>query len=110
MPQLVRLYIVNVLIGFGIAIAFVAALVALDVGGLWHLVLETDMGWLGGLMLVMFNGVVFAGVQFAIAVMRMADPEDGTPPGGRAKRPLRPVRAELVPVLVQAPARGKSRR
>ncbi|MWP36157.1 hypothetical protein GQY15_00905 [Rhodobacter sphaeroides] len=106
MPQLVRLYIVNVLIGFGISVAFVVALVAMDVGGLGHLVLETDMGWLGGLMLVMFNGVVFAGVQFAIAVMRMADPEDRTPPRGC----LRPVRMELVPIRVTVSADHKKRR
>ncbi len=107
MPQLVRLYIVNVLIGFGIAFAFVTALVALDVAGLRHLVLHTDMGWLGGLMLVMFNGVVFAGVQFAIAVMRMADPEDGNRPGGRL---LRPMPTRLVPVPIPARARVKPRR
>ncbi|WP_145111486.1 hypothetical protein [Cereibacter sediminicola] len=106
MPQLVRLYIVNVLIGFGISLAFVVALVAMDVAGLGHLVLHTDMGWLGGLMLVMFNGVVFAGVQFAIAVMRMADPEDGTPPGGR----LRPIRAELVPIPIPVSRDHKKRR
>lgn len=83
MPKLIRLYIVNVLIGFALAVVFVALLLSLDVGGLRHLVLETSGGWIGGVMLVMFNGVVFAGVQFAIAVMRMADPEDGPPPGGR---------------------------
>lgn len=107
MPQLVRLYIVNVLIGFGIAAAFVVALVALDVAGLRHLILETDMGWLGGVMMVMFNGVVFAGVQFAIAIMRMADPDDGTPPGGRV---LRPMRSDLVPIPVHVPARARTRR
>ena len=103
MPKLVRLYVVNVAIGFGIAIAFVGALLALDVSGLRHLVLETEMGWLAGLMMVMFNGVVFAGVQFAIAVMRMADPED-TPPGGR--------RAPRIgaPIRVEAAARAMRRR
>ncbi|MGP3698642.1 hypothetical protein [Rhodobacter sp. NSM] len=107
MPQLVRLYIVNVLIGFAISIAFVVALVALDVAGLGHLVLGTDMGWLGGVMLVMFNGVVFAGVQFAIAVMRMADPEDRTPPGGRF---VRPMQSRLVPIPVTVSPHHKKRR
>ena len=107
MPQLVRLYIVNVLIGFAIALAFVAALVWLDVAGLHHLVLETDTGWLGGLMLVMFNGVVFAGVQFAIAVMRMADPADAAPPGGRRRRPLS---GRLVPIPVPVTVRARPRR
>jgi len=96
MPELIRLYIVNVAIGFGLAVAFVAGLVLLDVAGLRHLILGSPMGWVAGLMMVMFNGVVFAGVQFAIAVMRMAEPED-TPPGGR--------RQALIPVKVAVEAR-----
>lgn len=98
MPKLIRLYIVNVAIGFGIALAFVIGLVALDVANLRHLILGTDMGYVAGAMMVLFNGVVFAGVQFAIAVMRMADKDD-TPRGGN--------RAHLVPapVRVTAPAR-----
>jgi hypothetical protein len=104
MPKLVRLYIVNVAIGFAIAAVFVGALVALDVAGLGRLILQSPMGWVAGLMMVMFNGVVFAGVQFAIAVMRMADPED-TPRGGRG--------IALVPVPVrvaQPPKRRAFRR
>ncbi|MDO8882306.1 MAG: hypothetical protein U0934_07150 [Pseudotabrizicola sp.] len=92
MPKLIRLYIVNVAIGFAISAVFVAALVWLDVAGLQRLILGAPMGWVAALMLVMFNGVVFAGVQFAIAVMRMADTDD-TPSGGtRARLPLVPVR------------------
>lgn len=97
MPKLIRLYIVNVAIGFGIAVAFVAGLLALDVANLRHLVLDTEMGWLAGAMMVMFNGVVFAGVQFGIAVMRMADPVDG-PTGGTRARVVRlePARVPVV--------------
>ena len=94
MPKLVRLYIVNVAIGFGIAAAFVAGLVWLDVAGLQRLILQSPMGWVAALMMVMFNGVVFAGVQFAIAIMRMAEPED-TPPRGR-RQPLVPIRVEAT--------------
>lgn len=101
MPKLVRLYIVNVAIGFALAVAFVAMLVWADVAGLRHLILDGDMGWLAGLMMVMFHGVLFGGVQFAIAVMRMADPEDGPKGGRRAPNP-RPEGA-LVPVLADAP-------
>ena len=106
MPQLVRLYIVNVLIGFAIALAFVAALVWFDVAGLRHLVLETDTGWLGGLMLVMFNGVVFAGVQFAIAVMKLAEPPEGPKGGTRAPAVFR----KLVPVRIKAQPAPRRRR
>lgn len=95
MPKLIRLYIVNVAIGFGIAVAFVVGLVVLDVAHLRHLVLETEMGWVAGLMMILFNGIVFAGVQFAIAIMRMAEPDD-TPRGGK--------RDFLVPVPVRVTA------
>jgi hypothetical protein len=82
MPKLIRLYITSVLIGFALAAAFVVLLLGLDVAGLRHLVLGTEMGWLGGVMLVAFNGIVFAGVQFGIAVMRPAEWEDDDRPGG----------------------------
>lgn len=82
MPKLIHLYIKSVAIGFAVALAFVSGFVALDVAHLRHLVLDSDLGWLAFAMMVMFNGIVFAGVQFGIAIMRMAEPEDG-PRGGR---------------------------
>ncbi|MBP1804690.1 hypothetical protein [Rubellimicrobium aerolatum] len=102
MPKLVRLYISSVLCGFALAAVFVALLLALDVAGLRHLVLDTRSGWLGGLLLVVFNGIVFAGVQFGIRIMRMAEPED-EPPSGRRLRaaPL----LQPVPVPVRQPRR-----
>jgi hypothetical protein len=92
MPQLVRLYITQVAFGFAVSAAFVFALVALDVGGIGHLVLGSDMGVVAALMLWVFHGVVFAGVQFAIAVMSLA--EDAGPRGGL--RQLIPIRVEAV--------------
>ena len=103
MPKLVRIYIVNCAIGFAISAAFVLGLIALDVAHLRHLLIGSPKGWLAGAMMVMFNGLVFAGVQFAIAVMRMADPEDG-PRGGR-KQPM-PIRMKPIPVAVTAKRRG----
>ncbi len=85
MPKLVRLYIVNVAIGFGLACLFTALLIAFDIAHLRHLVFSTSGGWLAVVMMVTFNTVVFAGVQFAIAVMRLAEPEGG-PKGGRRIR------------------------
>lgn len=96
MPKLVRLYIVNVAIGFALAVVFVAMLVWADVAGLRHLILEGDMGWLAALMMVMFHGVLFGGAQFGIAVMRLADHDDG-PKGGRRAPNMVP-----VPVRVAA--------
>lgn len=103
MPKLVRLYIVNCALGFAIGTAFVAGLIALDVANLRHLVFGSPMGWLAAAMMVMSNGVVFAGVQFGIALMRLADPEDG-PRGGR-KQPM-PIRIKPIRVAVGAKHRG----
>lgn len=103
MPKLIRLYIINVAIGFTLALTFVSAVVWFDVGGLWHLVTETELGWLAFIMMVVFNGIVFAGVQFAYAVMSLAEPDDG-PKGGKKQR----VSAELA--LVHAPAKAGTKR
>ncbi|MCR8725306.1 hypothetical protein [Frigidibacter sp. ROC022] len=98
MPELVRLYIRHSLIGFALAALFVALLVGFDIAGLRHLVLETDGGWLAGLVMVMLNGIVFAGVQFSIAIMSMA--EDRQPPGGG-------LRQAIQRLWVPAPAPGQ---
>lgn len=82
MPKLVRLYITQVIIGFALSGVFVALLLWQNVGNLAHLVTANDMGWLALLMLFTFNGIVFAGVQFAIVIMRMADKPE-PPSGGR---------------------------
>lgn len=100
MPKLIRLYIVNVAIGFALAVVFVAGLMWFDVAGVGRLILGSSMGWVAALMMVMFHGVVFAGVQFAIAVMRMA--EDDTPPRGG-------LRQHLVPVPVRVTADPRKR-
>ncbi|MCU0816347.1 MAG: hypothetical protein MUF74_07720 [Cypionkella sp.] len=89
MPKLIRLYIVNVAIGFALSAIFLAAMIVMDVAGLGRLILGSDMGLLAALMIFVFQGVVFAGVQFAIAVMRMAE-EDTSPPRGGLRQHLTP--------------------
>jgi hypothetical protein len=97
MPELIRLYIRHVAIGFGIAAAFVAGLLYLNVGNLWHLVSTSDIGVLAVVMMVVFNGIVFSGVQFAFAVMGMAGKDDDDA-GGR-RDPL--MQHHLVPVRIE---------
>ena len=58
MPKLVRLYITNVAIGFALSLVFVAGLLWLNVADLQRLVFGSSMGWLAGVMIVMFNGNV----------------------------------------------------
>lgn len=95
MPRLVRLYIHQVLIGFGLSAVFVTALLYTNVGNLWHLISTSDIGWIAVAMLFMFNGIVFAGVQFAIAVMRMEGTDE--PKGGK-RAPV----ATDIPIKVEA--------
>lgn len=101
MPKLVRLYIKNVLFGFGLSALFVFALLYTNVANLWHLVSTSDMGWIAVIMLFFFNGAVFAGVQFAMTIMRMEEKDDDTSGGKRV-----PV-ATNVPVRVEATAAKK---
>lgn len=82
MPKLIRMYIINVAIGFAIAAAFVAMLLWFNIANLWHLVTHSDKGLLAVLLLWVSNGIIFAGVQFGIAVMRQKDDDDDEPRGG----------------------------
>ncbi|RBI86772.1 hypothetical protein DRV85_04975 [Rhodosalinus halophilus] len=77
MPDLIRLYIRQVAIGFVISAAFVAMILWFNVANLWHLVTHDPAGPLAVGLLWMFNGIVFSGVQFGISIMRMAEKDDG---------------------------------
>ncbi|MGB8623876.1 MAG: hypothetical protein WCD16_13760 [Paracoccaceae bacterium] len=98
MPELVRLYIRHTIFGFVLAGVFVAMLLSFNVANLWHLVSGSSSGILAGFLLFMFNGIVFSGVQFGIAIMRMAD--HGTDGGGKPQR--EPVlNHALIPIPVE---------
>ncbi|UWQ57322.1 hypothetical protein K3722_12400 [Leisingera caerulea] len=95
MPELVKMYIRNVVIGFAIAAAFVAVLLWFNVMNLWSLVTASDAGLLAVFLLWFMHGIVFAGVQFAWAVMAIAE-KDGGPRRGT------PVVNDFQPVKVPA--------
>lgn len=103
MPELVRLYIRSVALGFLISAAFTAGLVWWDVAGVGHLILGSDIGLVAAAMLVVFNGIVFSAVQFAFKVMAMAEEDEGPKGGHGAREPLR--EPALVPVRVAAKSR-----
>ncbi|MDQ2091975.1 hypothetical protein [Marimonas arenosa] len=106
MPKLIRMYIINVAIGFAIAAAFVAMLLYFNIANLWHLVSHSDKGWLAVLILWISNGIIFAGVQFGIAVMRMKDDDDDGPGGGLRERVAPPTpQPALVRVAAHKPRR-----
>mmetsp|Transcript_11381 Transcript_11381/g.18288 ORF Transcript_11381/g.18288 Transcript_11381/m.18288 type:complete len:110 (-) Transcript_11381:68-397(-) len=109
MPKLISLYIRQVAIGFAISAAFVGMLLYFNVANLWQLVTGSSDGILAVIVMWVLNGIVFSGVQFGIAIMRMKD--DGQPGGG--KRSALPVMlAEPVPVKIdrRAPQRLQIRR
>jgi TRAP-type C4-dicarboxylate transport system permease small subunit len=108
MPDLIRLYIRSTVLGFAISAAFTAGLVWWDVAGLGHLILGSDIGWIAAAMMVVFNGIVFAAVEFAIRIMAMAEDDSGPKGGHGAREPV------LVPVLVSSrvavPVKARNRR
>lgn len=107
MPRLVRLYIVQCLIGFGLSAVFTALLMYFNVAGLRALMMSTQGGFMALFLLFFFNGLVFAGVQFAISIMRMAEPEGGGDGGWRD--PLVLHEPVAVPVAVKEKAAGPQR-
>jgi uncharacterized membrane protein len=104
MPKLIALYIRSVAIGFGLSAVFLALMLWQDVAGLRHLIFGSDMGLVAATMVFMFQGIVFAGVQFAIAVMMLADPD--APPSGGLRERLMPDLGgpipDAIPVRVRA--------
>ena len=105
MPELIKLYIRNVAIGFALAGVFVAMLLWFDVQGLWHLVSHSSSGPLAVFLLWFMHGIVFAGVQFAWAVMALAERPEGPSRGKPAILDVQP-----VAVPVKAPARNRAHR
>jgi hypothetical protein len=92
-PDLIKLYIKHSVIGFAIAAAFVAMLLYFNVQNLWHLVTHSDVGLLAVFLLWFMNGIIFAGVQFAWAIMHLAkDDRDDDHHGGSGVRDLIAIR------------------
>lgn len=96
MPKLISLYIRQVAIGFVLSAVFVGLLMYFNVANLWHLVSNSSEGLIALTVMWVLNGIVFAGVQFGIAIMCMKEDDHS---GG--KRQMMPVMlAEPVPVRV----------
>lgn len=102
MPRLIRLYIINVLVGFLLSAAFVGLLLWFDVAGLRGLIFGSSAGFIALVMLWVFNGIVFAGVQFSIRIMMMAD--RGKPSGGKRQRSAPP---DAIPSLAVLPVKTR---
>lgn len=102
MPPIFRFYIRHCLIGFAVAAIFVGAILYFNIANLWHLISHSDIGLMALIVFWVLNGIVFAGTQTAIAVMLMAEKEDG-PRGGSI---VRGGQMQPVPALAHAPKRS----
>ncbi|MCL3882350.1 hypothetical protein [Marivita sp. GX14005] len=101
MPNLIHVYIRQCLIGFALSAVFVATLLYFNVVNLWHLVTHTSGGYLAVLLLWVFNGIVFAGVQFGIRIMSIkSDDDDDDDHRGRG--------VVLTPIPVEATANSRN--
>ena len=98
MPDLIKMYIRQTAIGFVLSAVFVALLLSMNVVNLWHLVTHSDVGFLAVFLLWLFNGIVFAGVQFGISIMLMKYDDDDDDDDDRGH----PV--GLTPIRVEATA------
>jgi len=103
MPDLIRLYIRHIAIGFVLSAIFVAALFYFNVANLWHLVSTSSEGWIAALMLWVFNGIVFSGVQFAVAIISMGKDDDDDDDRGTPFRLKLTEDRVAIPVPVDAP-------
>ena len=99
MPKLIRLYITQVALGFLISAIFVAVLLVLNVANLRDLILGSEIGLMALLMIWFMNGIVFAGVQFAYAIMNLAEKHDGPRRGT-------PITQSLKPALIRQESRS----
>lgn len=103
MPRLVRLYLRSICWGFCLGLIFTLLILWSDAGGLRHLLLRAPGGWLGIALLIVFHALLFSGVQFAIAVMGMAETHSGGP--GPRRRLAQMSRLLLAVVIARDPYR-----
>ncbi|MBE2277111.1 MAG: hypothetical protein IAE87_12565 [Rhodobacteraceae bacterium] len=113
MPRLIRLYILSIAIGFALSALFVGIVIWQDVAGLGRLILASGVGWIAALMMLMFFGILFSGVQFAIRIMMMAGGDDG-PRGGLRQHvfhmPARAAAPAPAPTAAAKPGAVRPRR
>lgn len=94
MPHHIRFLLTHAAIGAGAALVFVALLLAFDIMGLRHLVMNTAEGFIGLAVMTVLFVITFASVQMGRAIMSLGD-DDDTPRGGhKAPEMLMPIPVE----------------
>jgi hypothetical protein len=93
MPDHIAFILRHALIGFVLALVFVAMLLAFDVAGLWHLVTHTAEGPIAVVMLVVFFTITFGAVQIGYQIMMLGEDDDDDDDHGGRRMPI-PVRLD----------------
>lgn len=102
MPDYIKLILRHAAYGGVIAVVFVATLLWMNVGNLWHLVTHTAEGPLALVVMTLLFWITFGSVQIGIRIMMMGD-DDDKGGGKRAPEPL----AIRVPVRVDRDPHGR---
>ncbi|ABD56326.1 hypothetical protein [Jannaschia sp. CCS1] len=97
MPEHIKMILRHAIYGGVIAVAFVGALLWMNVGNLWHLVTHTAEGPLALIVLTVLCWITFGSVQIGIRIMMMASDDDQ---GGGTRAPEALTRR--VPVQARA--------
>jgi hypothetical protein len=79
---LLRLLAINLAIGFGIAALIVGGLLALDPGGLRHLILDDRAPGVALALLTMSFFITFGSAAMGTAIMALGRRDDDPPPRG----------------------------
>jgi hypothetical protein len=81
---LIQLLAAQTAIGFGLAGSFVGAVIALDLGGIGHLLGARETAS-SAILLWLFTGLTFAGVRFAFALAALPDAGNSTMHGAHMR-------------------------
>lgn len=108
MAHLIEKYLKHAVIGFGVAGALVAVLFWMDSGQLRPIVALSGSVWLAAAVMWFGVGVVFSGVQCALAANAGKDDDDGSPRGGGRRD--HPHNAQVVPIPIRTDEKHHRRR
>ncbi|MAP94444.1 MAG: hypothetical protein CMK07_05780 [Ponticaulis sp.] len=109
MPYLIKFLGFYALVGFAIALAFVLVVFGIDLGGLWSLLVKSNVKWLGAFMFLAFNTITFSSIAMGIAIMTLPYDDDGKGKGRRLRRralfgsaSIKPPETDAQPIPVRA--------
>lgn len=98
MPSHIRFLLKHAALGGAAGVLFVGLLLAFDIVGLRHLVMNTSEGFIALAVMTVFFVITFGSVQMGRAIMSLG--RDETPPSGGHRAPegqLIPIRVERAP-------------